>query len=142
MWLTGPVAPRHVGSSQTRARTRVPCIGRQILNHCATREALQAVSVTCVPATLMAISFPPSFYSGLPWGARRGCSELSSSSFCTHFLRFGLVSSGALRYWDQDVLAWDLPSILRTISQAESCRSHVVHPLAPDRTTLFIRDNL
>ena len=39
MWLTGPVAPGHVGSSQTRARTRVPCIGRQILNHCATREA-------------------------------------------------------------------------------------------------------
>ena len=35
----GPVAPRHVGSSQTRARTRVPCISRQILNHCATREA-------------------------------------------------------------------------------------------------------
>ena len=33
------VAPRHVGSSQTRACTRVPCIGRQILNHCATREA-------------------------------------------------------------------------------------------------------
>ena len=31
--------PRHVGSSQTRARTRVPCIGRQILNHCATWEA-------------------------------------------------------------------------------------------------------
>ena len=29
---------RHVGSSQTKARTRVPCIGRQILNHCATRE--------------------------------------------------------------------------------------------------------
>ena len=27
-------------SSQTRARTRVPCTGRQILNHCATREAL------------------------------------------------------------------------------------------------------
>ena len=40
MWLTGLVAPRHVGSSQTRARTRVPCIGRQILNHCAIREAL------------------------------------------------------------------------------------------------------
>ena len=39
LWLTGPVAPRHVGSSQTRARTRAPCIGRQILNHCATREA-------------------------------------------------------------------------------------------------------
>ena len=39
LWLTGPAAPWHVGSSQTRARTRVPCIGRQILNHCATREA-------------------------------------------------------------------------------------------------------
>ena len=39
LWLTGPVALRHVGSSQTRARTRVPCIGRQTLNHCATREA-------------------------------------------------------------------------------------------------------
>ena len=39
LWLSGLVAPRHVGSSQTRARARVPCIGRQILNHCATREA-------------------------------------------------------------------------------------------------------
>ena len=39
MWRTGLVAPRHVGSSWTRARTRVPCIGRRILNHCATREA-------------------------------------------------------------------------------------------------------
>ena len=40
LWLTGPAAPRHVGSSQTRARTRVPCTGRQTPNHCATREAL------------------------------------------------------------------------------------------------------
>ena len=39
LWRTGLVAPRHVGSSQTRARTHVPCIGRWILNHCATREA-------------------------------------------------------------------------------------------------------
>ena len=38
-WLTGPAAPWHVGSSQTRARNRVPCIGRQTLNHCAIREA-------------------------------------------------------------------------------------------------------
>ena len=35
----GFIALRHVGTSQTRARTRVPCIGRQILNHYATREA-------------------------------------------------------------------------------------------------------
>ena len=38
LWRTGLVAPRHVGSSQTRARTCVPGIGRRILNHCATRE--------------------------------------------------------------------------------------------------------
>ena len=30
---------RDAGSSQTRARTHVPCIGRQTPNHCATREA-------------------------------------------------------------------------------------------------------
>ena len=39
LWLTGPAAPRHAGSSQTRARTHVPCTGRQTPNHCATREA-------------------------------------------------------------------------------------------------------
>ncbi|XP_049565121.1 uncharacterized protein LOC125964236 [Orcinus orca] len=38
-WLTGPATPRHVGSSRTEARTHVRCIGRPILNHCATREA-------------------------------------------------------------------------------------------------------
>ena len=43
MWRMGLVAPRHVGSSRTRAQTRVPCIGRRILNHCATREALEAL---------------------------------------------------------------------------------------------------
>ena len=47
LWLTGLVAPRHVGSSQTGARTRVPCIGRQILNHCATREA-QEIFFKCM----------------------------------------------------------------------------------------------
>ena len=56
LWLTGLVAPQHVGSSRTRARTRVPRIGRRIPNHCATREAQitgflglrkAAVSVPC-----------------------------------------------------------------------------------------------
>ena len=49
-WLVGPraqaqqlchtnlLAPRHVGSSRTRDRTRVSCIGRWIPNYCATRE--------------------------------------------------------------------------------------------------------
>ena len=39
----GTRAWRHVGSSQTRAGTRVPCIGRQILNHCATKEVPKVV---------------------------------------------------------------------------------------------------
>ena len=46
-WPTGPIAPRHVGSSQTRARTPVPCIGRQTLNHCATREAPSYFKMKC-----------------------------------------------------------------------------------------------
>ena len=40
LWRVGLVALQHVGSSWTRARTRVPCVGRQILNHCATKEVL------------------------------------------------------------------------------------------------------
>ena len=38
LWHAGLVVPRHVGSFCTRARTCVPYVGRQILNHCATRE--------------------------------------------------------------------------------------------------------
>ena len=37
----GLVAPWHVGSFQIRDRTRVSCVGRQILYHWATREAPQ-----------------------------------------------------------------------------------------------------
>ena len=35
-----------MGSSQTRARTHVPCIGRRVVNHCTTREALQQVLIS------------------------------------------------------------------------------------------------
>ena len=37
---TGLAAPRHVGSSQTKGQTHVPCTGRQILYHWATRLPL------------------------------------------------------------------------------------------------------
>ena len=43
LWHTGLVAPQHVGSSRTRARTCVPCIGRWILNHYAIRKSLMAM---------------------------------------------------------------------------------------------------
>ena len=49
LWLTGLVAPRHVGPSQTRARTHVPCIGRRIPNHCAAREALGILTILTLP---------------------------------------------------------------------------------------------
>ena len=57
----GLVALRHVGSSQTRARTRVPCIGRQILNHCATREAAHYIFLDAFLQLIMAhsSSYPP-----------------------------------------------------------------------------------
>ena len=38
LWHTGLVALWLVGSSWTRDRTCVPCIGRQIFNHCTTRQ--------------------------------------------------------------------------------------------------------
>ena len=39
-WRKGLVVPRHVGSSQIKARTHVPRIGRWVLYHWAAREAL------------------------------------------------------------------------------------------------------
>ena len=42
---TGLVAPRHAGSSPTGDRTRVPCIGRRILNHRTTREVPGSLSI-------------------------------------------------------------------------------------------------
>ena len=33
LWLSGLAAPRHLESSRARGPTRVPCVGRRILNH-------------------------------------------------------------------------------------------------------------
>ena len=68
MWLTGLVAPWHMGSSQTRARTRVPCISRQILNHCATKEARCLIFKLILTSTLTAslLNIHPSFLFGAP----------------------------------------------------------------------------
>ena len=56
----GSVAPWHVGSSQTRDWTRVCCIGRQILNHCTTREVpifCYWIQIICVLMIMKFISF-------------------------------------------------------------------------------------
>ena len=39
----GLVAPCHMGSSQTRDRTHIACIGRLILNHWTTREVVVTI---------------------------------------------------------------------------------------------------
>ena len=43
LWAEGLAATWHVGSSQTRDRTHVPCIGRWMLNRWSTREALEGL---------------------------------------------------------------------------------------------------
>ena len=53
---TGLVAPRHVGSSPTRAQTHVPCIGRRIVNHCATREVSSKLNVSLLEGWTNALS--------------------------------------------------------------------------------------
>ena len=56
LWVTwvsavvalGLVVPQHVGSSRTRDRTYVPCIGRQILNYWITSKILNIVFLRSV----------------------------------------------------------------------------------------------
>ena len=90
LWLTGLVAPRHAGSSQTRARTRVPRIGRQILNHCATREALTILLIHNLFRLFG--GNPSSLYQFLPysidiafllWRAERSTLDLSPTAMAT-----------------------------------------------------------
>ena len=57
LWLTGLVAPRHVGSSRARDRTRIPCIGRLTPNHCATRKA-QNWGFNVIPLLLSSFFVP------------------------------------------------------------------------------------
>ena len=53
LWHTGLVAPQHVGTSQTRAHTRVPCFGSQILNHCTTREVPSSLILSSAWSSLI-----------------------------------------------------------------------------------------
>ena len=61
---SGLVVPRYMGSSLTRDQTHVPCIGKQILTHCARLHAksLQSCLTPCDP---MDCSLPDSSVLGI-----------------------------------------------------------------------------
>ena len=56
----GLVAPQHVGSSRSRDRTHVSCIGRWILNHCTTREVPTTINILM---TIFSCNYFPLLYS-------------------------------------------------------------------------------
>ena len=94
-WLTGPATAWHVASSRTGAQTRVPCIGRQTLNHCATKEALHFFkAIVLVTMKGMRVDF---FHLNSAktqiLGTSRGHLCLSPSSACPDSFR--LVSPGS-----------------------------------------------
>ena len=84
---TGLVALRHVGSSQTRAQTCVPCIGRRLFNHCTTRE---------VPNPSISQSFNFSKYH-IPLWHLEG-QEILQCSGLRSFLGFGDLSFSSWLY--------------------------------------------
>ena len=107
------VAQRHVGSSQTRDRSPVPCIGRHIVKHWTTREAHIFVCVLLLffhfsltpPHFLSSSSFSKiafsKVYVGDGWAPDPNCWCLSGgvkSKLCSHpdTLRIELVAGAEL----------------------------------------------
>ena len=86
----GLVAPLHVGSSQTRAQTHVPCIGRWILNHCATREAPSSLSSET--------DFQGGGFSQFPRLQREGEWNKQHSPLLHLVLKLGLIFMTSLLY--------------------------------------------
>ena len=84
---TGLVAPQHVGSSQTRDGTHVPCIGWRILNHCATRDVRECFlafsSFQRLPACVGLWPLPPPL-------------KPAASCFCCHISYYQFSSSASL----------------------------------------------
>ena len=56
---TGLTASWHVGSSQTRDQTHVPCTGRQILNHWATKEVPDSAFLTSSQVVSVLLAWEP-----------------------------------------------------------------------------------
>ena len=102
-----------MGSSQTRARTRVPCIGRQILNHCATREALFFSFLIYLFMAVLGLRFCARAFSscgkqGPLFIAVRGSLTIAASLVAEHRLQTRRISNCGSR---AQLLRgmWDLP---------------------------------
>ena len=94
------VAPRRVGSSQSKDRTRVPCIGRQTLNYWTTRRALPVFLFvfkltamdTRVPSLLLALMiYPPQIMWSVHVGVKgtKGLENPFWADTCWHFVEMG-----------------------------------------------------
>ena len=76
-----------MGSSQTRARTHVPCIGRQILNHCATVEAQEFFKVfNKVVPEIVEILLRPSYVEGSVLNFRKDAKISKIQSLSSRYL--------------------------------------------------------
>ena len=73
-----------MGSSWTRARTHVPCIGRWILNHCATREALVGKIIRSITHSrdVIKLSLQKNLFAVWKWivGKRSNCRDIRPNS--------------------------------------------------------------
>ena len=77
-WCLGLVAVQQVGSAQIRDQTRVPCTGRWILHHWATREAPPSSFGVWSSATL--------------WSSKRNLTEFLGTRYDSlSFLRCGII---------------------------------------------------
>ena len=132
MWRTGLVALRHVGCSRTRARARVPCIGRRILNHCATREVPTAnhssnssMSQKCKFFLLSSILSRVALMISRQAGSSLQGIRAGNRQFPEHCLRSWLIST-------QSKLAWSHPpSFLEEKKKISRCSfmGHISVPL-------------
>ena len=113
-----------MGSSRTRARTRVPCIGRRILNHWATREVQKLRSLIWDISSLLTQAFNAI---NIWWPAIWALNSLLSEALLPPHALLRLtysserVDSGARLPWQYSwlchlVVVWTCTSYLTSLS--------------------------